>query len=44
LARDLEELGYPTYIAYGDSFDSRVESWETTEMRFEEFYAIRGLL
>jgi len=44
LARDLESFGYPTFIAYGDSFDSRVETWETSEMRFEEFYKIRGLL
>jgi hypothetical protein len=25
-------------------FDSRVEAWETTQMRLEEFYDIRGLL
>jgi benzoyl-CoA reductase/2-hydroxyglutaryl-CoA dehydratase subunit BcrC/BadD/HgdB len=44
LAGDLEKIGYPTHIAYGDSFDNRVETWETTEMRLEEFYRIRGLL
>lgn len=44
MARDLETHGYPTHIAYGDSFDSRVEAWETTEMRLDEFYKIRGVL
>ncbi|KPA09868.1 2-hydroxyglutaryl-CoA dehydratase D-component, partial [Candidatus Magnetomorum sp. HK-1] len=44
MARDLETFGYPTFISYGDSFDSRVETWETSEMRLEEFYKIRGLL
>jgi hypothetical protein len=44
LARDLEAQGFPTHIVHADSFDSRVEAWETTEMRLEEFYRIRGLL
>jgi benzoyl-CoA reductase/2-hydroxyglutaryl-CoA dehydratase subunit BcrC/BadD/HgdB len=44
LSRDLEAIGYPTHIAYGDSFDPRVETWESTETRLEEFYQIRGLL
>lgn len=44
LARDLEALGLPTHIVYADSFDSRVEAWETTEIRLDEFYKIRGLL
>ncbi len=44
MARDLEAIGFPTHIVYADSFDSRVESWETTEMRLDEFYKIRGLL
>ena len=41
---DMEKMGYPTHIVNADSFDTRVESWETTEMRLEEFYNIRGLL
>ncbi len=44
LSRDLEAMGYPTHLAYGDSFDPRVETWESTETRLEEFYQIRGLL
>lgn len=44
MMRDLEEHGYPTHLAYSDAFDARVESWETTAMRLDEFYTIRGLL
>lgn len=44
LSRDLEAMGYPTHIAHADSFDTRVETWEATETRLEEFYQIRGLL
>lgn len=44
MMRDLEDHGYPTHLAYSDSFDARVESWETTAMRLDEFYSIRGLL
>ena len=44
MSRDLESAGYPTLVVHADSFDSRVESWETTEMRLNEFYKIRGLL
>ncbi len=44
LAGDLEEAGYPTHIMYGDAFDERVESWESTAARLEEFFTIRGLL
>ena len=44
LARDLESAGFPTHIVHADSFDTRVEAWETTQMRLEEFYNIRGLL
>lgn len=44
LARDLEAQGFPTHVVHADSFDGRVESWETTQMRLEEFYNIRGLL
>jgi len=43
-ARDLESRGYPTHIMYGDAFDERVESWEATEARLEEFFGVRGLL
>jgi len=44
LSRDLEAMGYPTHINHADSFDTRVETWESTETRLEEFYQIRGLL
>jgi hypothetical protein len=44
LARDLEAQGFPFHIVHADAFDGRVESWETTQMRLEEFYNIRGLL
>jgi len=43
-ARDLEKLGYPTFIMYDDAFDDRVESWESTRARLEEFFTVRGLL
>jgi len=44
LARDTEEAGFPTHIMYSDSFDERVESWEATSARLDEFFAVRGLL
>jgi benzoyl-CoA reductase/2-hydroxyglutaryl-CoA dehydratase subunit BcrC/BadD/HgdB len=44
LARDLAAQGFPFHIVHADAFDGRVESWETTQMRLEEFYNIRGLL
>ncbi len=44
MSRDLEKHGYPVYVMYGDAFDDRVESWETTKERLEEFFKIRGLL
>ncbi|MFO7559629.1 MAG: 2-hydroxyacyl-CoA dehydratase family protein [Desulfobacterales bacterium] len=44
IARDLEEAGYPTHIMYGDAFDDRVESWEATAARLDEFVTVRGLL
>jgi hypothetical protein len=44
LARDTEAAGFPTYIMYADAFDDRVESWETTRERFEEFLTIRRLI
>jgi hypothetical protein len=44
IARDLEKNGFPTHIINADSFDGRVENWETTAMRLDEFFKIRGLL
>lgn len=44
IARDLEHQGYPTHLVYADAFDGRVENWETTAMRLDEFFKIRGLL
>jgi hypothetical protein len=44
IMRDLEKHGYPTHLVYADAFDGRVESWETTAMRLDEFFKIRGLL
>ena len=43
-ARDLEKHGYPVYIMNDDGFDDRVESWEATKERLDEFFHIRGLL
>ncbi|MFP4444901.1 MAG: 2-hydroxyacyl-CoA dehydratase subunit D [Desulfosudaceae bacterium] len=43
-ARDMERHGYPTHILYDDAFDDRVESWEVTRERLEEFFTVRGLL
>lgn len=43
-ARDLEKAGFPTFIMYGDAFDDRVESWESTRDRLEEFLRVRRLL
>jgi hypothetical protein len=44
MARALEKAGYPTHIMTSDTFDIRVESWEVTSARLEEFYRLRGLL
>lgn len=44
LARDTEKHGYPTHIMYADAFDDRVESWDATSSRLEEFFKVRGLL
>ncbi len=41
--QDLEKRGYPTHIMNADAFDFRVESWEATTERLEEFLKIRGL-
>jgi benzoyl-CoA reductase/2-hydroxyglutaryl-CoA dehydratase subunit BcrC/BadD/HgdB len=43
-ARDTEKAGIPTYIMYADAFDDRVESWEATRERFEEFLKVRRLI
>ncbi len=43
-ARDLEKQGYPVHIMNDDGFDDRVESWEATRERLDEFFNVRGLL
>ncbi|MBU1172867.1 MAG: 2-hydroxyacyl-CoA dehydratase family protein [Proteobacteria bacterium] len=43
-AMDLEKHGYPTHIMNSDAFDDRVESWEATVERLDEFFNVRGLL
>ncbi len=43
-AREMEAHGYPTHIMYDDAFDDRVESWEATAERLDEFFKVRGLL
>ena len=43
-ARETERAGFPTYIMYSDAFDDRVQSWEATRERFEEFLRVRRLL
>ena len=43
-ARETEASGYPTHIMYTDAFDDRVESWEATAERLDEFFKVRGLL
>jgi len=42
--RDTEKYGYPTHIMYSDAFDERVESFETTALRLDEFFRVRRLL
>ncbi len=42
-ARETEAQGYPTHIMYDDAFDDRVESWEATAGRLDEFLQVRGL-
>ncbi|MFZ1983134.1 MAG: 2-hydroxyacyl-CoA dehydratase family protein [Desulfatitalea sp.] len=44
MARDVEKHGYPVHIMNDDAFDDRVESWEATRERLEEFFTVRGLL
>jgi benzoyl-CoA reductase/2-hydroxyglutaryl-CoA dehydratase subunit BcrC/BadD/HgdB len=43
-ARDMEKQGFPTHIMYDDAFDDRVEAWEATRERLDEFFHVRGLL
>ncbi len=43
-ARDMEKNGFPTHIMYDDAFDDRVESWDATKDRLDEFFHVRGLL
>lgn len=43
-ARDMERHGFPVHIMYDDAFDDRVESWEATRERLDEFFHVRGLL
>jgi len=43
-ARDTEKAGFPTFIMYGDAFDDRVESWEASQERLEEFFRVRRLI
>lgn len=43
-ARDMERQGFPVHIMYGDAFDDRVESWEASRERLDEFFHVRGLL
>lgn len=42
-ARDLERQGYPVHIMNDDGFDDRVESWDATKERLDEFFHVRGL-
>ncbi|MBW1990044.1 MAG: 2-hydroxyacyl-CoA dehydratase [Deltaproteobacteria bacterium] len=44
LARELEAAGLPTLILNADVFDERVESWETTQSRLEEFLEVRKIV
>ncbi len=43
-ARDMEKHGFPAHIMYDDAFDDRVESWDATKERLDEFFEVRGLL
>jgi len=43
-ARDIENQGIPVHIMYDDAFDDRVESWEASRERLDEFFTVRGLL
>ncbi len=43
-AREIEKQNFPVHIMYDDAFDDRVESWEATKDRLDEFFQVRGLL
>jgi len=43
-ARDTEKHGLPTLIMYADAFDDRVQSWESTAERLDEFFRVRKLI
>ncbi|MFP4475720.1 MAG: 2-hydroxyacyl-CoA dehydratase subunit D [Desulfatibacillaceae bacterium] len=43
LVRDLERSGLPTFVVNADAFDDRVESWDQTQNRFEEFLDLRRI-
>jgi len=43
-AKEVEKAGFPVHIMYGDAFDDRVESWESSVNRLQEFFSIRGIL
>ncbi len=43
-ARDVEKQGFPVHIMNDDGFDDRVESWDATKERLDEFFHVRGLL
>lgn len=42
--RDTEKAGFPTHVINADGFDERVQSWQATRERFEEFLSVRRLL
>ncbi len=43
MAKDMEKAGYPTLVINADAFDDRVESWEQTRHRIEEFLEVRRI-
>ena len=42
--RDVEKAGFPTHVMYADAFDDRVQSWEATAERLDEFFTVRRLI
>ena len=43
-AREVEKHGYPMHIMNDDPWDDRVESWEMTQDRLDEFLTVRNLI
>lgn len=43
-AREIEKRGYPIHIMNDDAWDDRVESWDMTRDRLDEFLKVRNLL